>query len=152
MTITEMFFSLHVDHPGEVGGPPANELNYPEYARVAVTRSARGWTEGPLTFPPMRHGDLTLVAKYVAVSSRANDLLFSGTLYPHITVSKGVTPQVRDIAIEELAAMIEDELKRAPMPAPDRAALQAIRGVIADAVGHPARGAALRAIDRLGSR
>ena len=43
-TAGSLYVSLHTADPGETGDQTTNETAYTNYARVAVARSAAGWT------------------------------------------------------------------------------------------------------------
>jgi hypothetical protein len=113
MPITEMFFSLHTEHPGAIGGPPANELSYPQYARVRANLTAvGGWSfpgsaksradanETVVSFPKcvVTSSAASGVARFWAVCSANEALMFVGTLQPAISVRSvvglDVTPQI----------------------------------------------------------
>ena len=42
--ITDIYVALHTSDPGEAGSQTTNECAYTSYDRVAVARSAGGWT------------------------------------------------------------------------------------------------------------
>lgn len=145
------WFALHSDDPGEIGGKPQHEVSYPGYQRVPVSQFTNGdWLIGT------RHASANALAfeirfpegtedigdvKCWSVLSEAGDLVWAGELYPSIRVASGVTPT---LVLNDLYRLFV-ECSRAA----DFVALVSMRGVIADAAHHPARDAALRAIDRL---
>jgi hypothetical protein len=101
--LTNLYVSLHTGDPGEAGSQTTNECAYTSYARVAVARTAGGWTvtansvspASAITFPAATGGSET--ATYFAVgtaSSGAGKILYSGTVTPNIVISSGVTPQL----------------------------------------------------------
>lgn len=154
-----LYFSLHADYPGTLGEPPANELSYPGYERVRFDRLKDGtWTPASgsarsksltngttVSFPECNAGGGT--ASYWAASSSDNELLIVGTVNPCIHIGPGCTPEVHLVPLHEISHAIETA-NRGTLSHVGRAALRAIRPVVADAIGHPARDAALKAIDR----
>jgi hypothetical protein len=100
---TNLYVSLHTADPGEAGVANTNETTYTSYARVAVARTAGGWTVtgnsvspvAAITFPACTAGTATITHFGVSVgSSGATYLIYSGTVTPNISVSTGVTPQL----------------------------------------------------------
>lgn len=104
-TAGNLYVSLHTADPGETGTQNTNETSYTSYARVAVVRSAVGWTVGgsaPTTaqnaaivaFPQCTGGTPTITHFGVGTaSSGAGKLLYSGALTASLAVSSGITPQ-----------------------------------------------------------
>lgn len=98
---TDLTVSLHTAEPGEAGDMSTNEATYTGYARVTVARTAGGWsvagnTASPaadIVFPVATAGSETLVAIGIG-SGVGNDLMYSGSLTPSISVNPGVTPRV----------------------------------------------------------
>jgi hypothetical protein len=101
-----LYLSLHTADPGETGLQNTNETAYTSYARVAVVRSAVGWTISGTTptqaalaantdFPACTGLTATITHFGVGVAaSGATKLLYSGTVTPNIAVSTGVTPRL----------------------------------------------------------
>lgn len=137
------------------------EVCYPQYGRVHFVLTDQGWAPHPSCATRSRASDHGTVASFpqclagggvvsfFAACSPADEILFVGSLHPCITVSAGVTPEVYLAPLDEILAAAE-QAQRGIVTHAERAALLAIRGVVADAVGHPGRDAALKAIDRLG--
>lgn len=104
--LTNLFVSLHTADPTETGNQSSNEANYTGYARVAVARTAGGWTVTtgvPSSVSPVAaitFGLCTAGANTISffglgsVVSGATRLFYSGTVTPNIVVSNGVTPQL----------------------------------------------------------
>lgn len=101
--LTSLYVSLHTADPGEAGSQTTSETSYTSYARVAVLRSASGWTVtansvSPLAnidFPQCTGGTATITHFAVGTaSSGAGKLLYSGTVTPNISVANGVTPRL----------------------------------------------------------
>ena len=96
-----LYFSLHTADPGEAGDQTTNEITYTSYARVAVARSAAGWTvtadavavDADVTFPAGIGGSGTATHWGLGTaSSAAGVLLYKGTISPNIVTGNGVTP------------------------------------------------------------
>uniref|UniRef100_A0A6M3IND2 Uncharacterized protein n=1 Tax=viral metagenome TaxID=1070528 RepID=A0A6M3IND2_9ZZZZ len=96
-----LYVSLHTADPGEAGDQTTSECAYTSYARVAVARTAGGWTvtanavenAGAITFPACTGGSET--ATYFAVgtsSAGAGKILYSGALTAGLAISSGITP------------------------------------------------------------
>ncbi|MBK8772315.1 MAG: hypothetical protein IPM06_18100 [Rhizobiales bacterium] len=101
--LTSLYVSLHTADPGEAGSQTTNETTYTSYARVAVARTAGGWTVtgnsvspvATINFPACTGGTATITHAAVGTAaSGAGKLLYSGALSPNIAVSTGVTPQI----------------------------------------------------------
>lgn len=101
-TAGSLYLSLHTGDPGEAGNQTTNEMAYTNYARVAVVRTAGGWTISGNTatntaliqFPQCGVTGATLT--YVGVgtaSSGAGVLLFSGQLSASLVVANLIQPQ-----------------------------------------------------------
>lgn len=102
-----LYIGLHTADPGETGTQATNEAAYTGYARVAVVRSAVGWTvsgtaptqaanAGVVTFPACTGGSSTITHFSVGTaSSGAGKLGYTGALSAPVTslaVSNGITP------------------------------------------------------------
>jgi len=97
-----LYISLHTADPGEAGTALTSEATYTSYARVAVARSAGGWTVSVPTvsntaliqFPQCTGGTNTITHfGIVATSAGAGALYFSGALSSSLAVSNGIQPQ-----------------------------------------------------------
>lgn len=102
-TAGSLYASLHTADPGEAGDQSTNEITYTSYARVAIARSAGGWTitgnsvspVAAITFPAGTGGAGTATFFGVGVASAgATELLYSGAISPNIVCGSGVTPQL----------------------------------------------------------
>jgi hypothetical protein len=100
-TAGSYYFSLHTADPNEAGDQTTSEVTYTSYARVAVARSAGGFTVSGnavslvanVSFPAGTGGSGT--ATYWGLgcsSSGAGKLLYKGTISPSIVCGNGVTP------------------------------------------------------------
>lgn len=101
VTAGDLYISLHTADPGETGTQSTNEAAYTGYARVAVPRSAAGWTTGSgtfsntgaVTFPACTGGAATVTHFGIGVAaSGASMLLFKGPLGASLAISNGITP------------------------------------------------------------
>jgi hypothetical protein len=98
----DVFVSLHTADPGEAGTQSTNETTYTSYARVAVARTAGGWTvvgnvptnTAAVTFPTCTAGAAQNVTHFsVGVASAGGTMvLFKGALAASVSVGPGVTP------------------------------------------------------------
>jgi hypothetical protein len=97
--------SLHTSDPGEAGNQTTNEIAYTSYARVAVVRSASGWTiTGNSASPvanvdfPTKTGGAGGTATYFGLGTDASgtgNLILKGTITPNIVVTAdGTTPRL----------------------------------------------------------
>lgn len=100
---TQLYVSLHTADPGEGGSQTTSECAYTGYARVAVARTAGGWTVSANTVVPVANIDFpqcsagTETATHLGIgkaSSGAGVLFLSGTITPNISIANGVTPRL----------------------------------------------------------
>lgn len=99
-----LFLALHTADPGEAGTQSTNEISYTGYARVAVARTAGGWTVAGNTVSPTANidfgamtggtGGVATHASIGVASSGAGMVLYKGALNPVINVANGVTPRI----------------------------------------------------------
>lgn len=101
--LTFLYVSLHTSSPGTGGNQTTNEAAYGSYARVAVARTAGGWTAtgssvspvANISFPLATSGSETENFFGVGTSlSGAGKLLYFGAVSPTIPVTSGITPQL----------------------------------------------------------
>ena len=96
------YISLHTADPGEAGNQSTNEVAYTSYARVAVARTAGGWTRtvssvantALVQFPQATGG--SAVATHFGIGtdlSGAGNLLLKGALNSSLSISNGIQPQ-----------------------------------------------------------
>jgi hypothetical protein len=99
---TDLYVSLHTADPTEAGDQTSNEATYTDYARVAVARTAGGWTVSGATaenaaaivFPEASGGSDTLTHFAIGeLASGAGDLYYIGALTASLAVSTGIEPQ-----------------------------------------------------------
>jgi hypothetical protein len=100
--LTNLYISLHTADPGEAGDQSTSEVTYTPYARIAVPRTAGGWTVAANTaenaalvqFAACSSGSST--ATYLGVgtaSSGAGKLLYSGELVDPLAIAVPNQPQ-----------------------------------------------------------
>lgn len=101
-TAGSFYVALHTADPGEAGTQATNECAYTSYARVAVARSAGGWTvaanvasnTAATTWPACTGGSETATHFSIGVaSSGATVMLGSGVLGSSLAISTGITPE-----------------------------------------------------------
>lgn len=95
------YIGLHTADPGEAGTQATSEATYTGYARVAVARSAAGWTitgntvanDADVTFGACTAGTNTITHFSIGTDlAGAGNLLLSGALTGSLAVSAGITP------------------------------------------------------------
>jgi hypothetical protein len=96
------YISLHTADPGETGDQTSNETNYTSYARVAVNRTAGGWTRSvstisnaaKITFPQSTGGSSTITHFGIGTASTGSgNLLMKGALTSNLIVTSGIQPE-----------------------------------------------------------
>ncbi len=96
------YISLHTADPDETGTQTTNEIAYTDYARVAVARTAGGWTRTVSTiantalvqFPQCTGGSGTATHFGIGTdASGAGNLLLKGALTSSLAISNGIQPQ-----------------------------------------------------------
>lgn len=100
-TAGSLYLALHTSSPGIAGNQTTNESAYGSYARVAVARTAGGWTRtlsvmantATATFPTCTSGTSTVTDFSVGTaSSGAGVLMFFGSLTVSQVIAAGGTP------------------------------------------------------------
>ena len=100
-TTGSFFISLHTADPGEAGNQSTSEATYTGYARVAVARSAGGWTVAGATvsntaiinFAACTAGSNTITHFSIGRdTSGVGEIIISGALTASLPVSAGITP------------------------------------------------------------
>ncbi len=106
-TAGSLYVSLHTADPGEAGNQSSNECDYTGYSRVAVARTAGGWTvagnqvsnTAKITFGQMTGGSED-VATHFGIgtgSTGAGVLLFSGEISQPVGglhINLNITPEI----------------------------------------------------------
>lgn len=109
-----LYVSLHTADPGEAGEQTTSETAYTNYARVAVARSAAGWTvsaanasnTAAVGFATCGATGATLTNFGIgtAATGGTEKLMFKGALTSSLVVSNGITPS---FAIGELDVNVD---------------------------------------------
>lgn len=95
------YVALHTDDPGDAGNQTTSEVSYTGYARVAVARSAGGFTvsgaqvsnTAAVQFGECTAGSATATHFSVGLASTSTgDILYSGALSASRAISAGITP------------------------------------------------------------
>lgn len=95
------YVALHTADPTDAGTQSTSEASYTGYARVAVARSAGGWTVSGnqvSNTATVQFGECTAGSAVVThfsvglLSAGAGDILYSGALDATRSVSSGITP------------------------------------------------------------
>lgn len=99
---TNLYLSLHTADPGVGNNQTTNETSYTNYARIAVARTAGGWTVSTNTATNaalaqfaqcgVTGATLTHVAIGTA-SSGSGNVLYAGALSSSLAVANGIQPQ-----------------------------------------------------------
>lgn len=105
---TNLYLSLHTADPGVGNSQTTNETSYTNYARIAIARTAGGWT---VTTNTAKNAALAQFAQcgasgatltHVAIgtaSSGAGNVLYAGALGSSLAVSNGIQPQFAALAL-----------------------------------------------------
>jgi len=102
-TAGSLYFSLHTADPTDAADQTTSEVAYTSYARVAVARSAAGWTvsgnavavDADVVFPAGTGGSGTATHWGLGTdASGAGLLLYKGAISPSIVCGNGVTPRL----------------------------------------------------------
>ena len=96
---TTLTVALHTADPGEAGTMTTSEATYTSYARVTVNRNSGGWTvtgnsvspTADIVFPQATGGTNT-ITHFSVGTGVSNNLMYSGTVTPNISVTNGVQP------------------------------------------------------------
>ena len=101
--LTSLYAALHTADPGEAGTQATSEAAYGGYARVAIPRSASGFTisgnqvtlAAAVDFPVGSAGPG--VGTYFSIGTAASGtgkILYKGPLSPSVTFGNGVQPRL----------------------------------------------------------
>jgi hypothetical protein len=110
--LTNLYLSLHTADPGVGGSQLTNETSYTNYVRVAVARTAGGWTvagavgENAALVQFAQCGVTGATITYIAIgtaSSGAGLVLYAGPLNSSLAVANGIQPQIAagDLTVTE---------------------------------------------------
>lgn len=110
--ITNLYISLHTADPGIGGSQLTSETSYTNYTRIAVLRTAGGWTVSGnvasntalVQFPQCGASGATI--SHVAIgtaASGAGKVLYAGSLNASLTVANLIQPQINtgDLDVQE---------------------------------------------------
>jgi hypothetical protein len=101
--LTNLYAALHTSSPADTGSQSTNECAYSGYARVAVARSASGFTVvanavtpmANIDFPTCVAGTETATHFSLGVSSTGGtSILYHGSISPTVSISAGVVPRL----------------------------------------------------------
>lgn len=114
-TAGSFYVALHTADPGEAGDQTTSEATYTGYARVAVARSAGGWTvsgnnvsnTAAVTFGACTAGSSTVTYASVGVASAGASQIIARMAFTtpaSLAISAGITPS---FAIGELDVNVD---------------------------------------------
>jgi hypothetical protein len=100
---TTLTVSLHTADPGEAGTMTTSEAAYTGYARVTVARTSGGWTVASGSVSPVANIDFgectaspgAAITHFGIGTGVSNNLMYSGTVSPSITMAVGVIPRLK---------------------------------------------------------
>lgn len=100
---TNITVALHTADPGEAGTQSTSETAYTGYSRVSVARTTGGWTVTANSVSPVANIDFgectaspgAAITHFSVGTGVSNELLYSGTVTPNITVAVGVIPRLK---------------------------------------------------------
>lgn len=100
---TTLTVALHTADPGDGGTQSTSETAYTSYARVAVARTSGGWTvtgnsvspAANIDFPECTGSPGGPITHFSVGTGVSNNLLYSGTVTPNITMASGVIPRIK---------------------------------------------------------
>ena len=101
--LTNLYISLHTADPGITGNQSTSEAGYVGYGRVALPRTAGGWTvtgnscspNATVIFPAATGGGETETFFAVGTASTGTGkILYRGPITANIVVTSGVTPEL----------------------------------------------------------
>ena len=95
--------ALHTADPGEGGSQLTSETAYTGYARINVARTTGGWTVTANSVSPVANIDFgectaspgAAITHFSVGTTVGNELLYSGTVTPNITMAVGVIPRLK---------------------------------------------------------
>lgn len=106
------YIALHTADPGEGGNQSTSEAAYTSYARVAVPRTAGGFSRAGSTVSnvalvqfPQCTGSTALVTHFSigTDASGAGQIVLSGSLSSSLSISNGIQPQFAAAALSATA-------------------------------------------------
>lgn len=106
--LTDLYLSLHTADPGVGNSQLTNETAYTNYVRIAVARTAGGWTVSTNTAVNAalaqfaQCGVTGATVTHVAIgtaSSGAGNVLYAGALNSNLVVATNIQPQFNATAL-----------------------------------------------------
>lgn len=100
--LTHLYVSLHTTNPGIGGSQLTGEIAYTDYARIAVIRTAAGWTvasgvsQNAALISFVQCGVTGGTANFVAIGTDltgAGKVLYAGALNVPLAISQLIQPQ-----------------------------------------------------------
>jgi hypothetical protein len=100
---TTLTVSLHTADPGEGGSMTTSETAYTGYVRQTVARTSGGWSVAAGSVSPVANIDFpectaapgAAITHFGVGTGVANNLMYSGTVTPNITMAVGVIPRIK---------------------------------------------------------
>ena len=110
-TSGSFYIALFTADPTDAG-TQTNEATYTGYARVAVARSAAGWSTtddtvdnvGAITFGECTAGSDTVTHVGIMDASTSGNMIVHGALDSSLAISSGITPEIAIGALDITAA------------------------------------------------
>jgi len=109
---TTLTVALHTADPGEAGNMATNEAAYTGYTRKTVARTAAGWAvvggdPDPASVSPVANIDFpectaspgAPITHFSVGTGVADNLGYSGTVTPNITMAVGVIPRLKTTSV-----------------------------------------------------
>jgi hypothetical protein len=101
---TALTVALHTADPGEAGTQATSETSYTGYTRQSVARTTGGWTVTGNSVSPVSNIDFPectaspggAITHWSVGTGVSNELLYSGTVSPNITMAVGVIPRIKN--------------------------------------------------------
>lgn len=129
--LTNIFVALHTADPGEAGDQTTSEAAYTSYARVAVARTAGGWTSstnsivnaGAVTFPAATGGSSAITHWSTGfVTSGASKIINVGpsgpiTAFGEFTATTADVITIPNITQTPVSISVDDRVSFYPTPA-----------------------------------
>lgn len=100
---TNISVALHTADPGEAGTQLTSETAYTGYTRINVARTTGGWTVTGNSVSPVANIDFpeataspgAAITHFSVGTGVSDELLYSGTVTPNITMAIGVIPRLK---------------------------------------------------------
>ncbi len=100
---TTLTVSLHTADPTDTGTMTSSETAYTGYVRKTVARTSGGWTVTGNSVSPAANIDFAectaspggAITHFGVGTGVANNLMYSGTVSPNVTMAVGVIPRIK---------------------------------------------------------